>query len=254
MGHSLLNAPGASRISEFGINFLAPRYMTNYAIRVTRPYEQIASWVASLALKCSKMVVVEHTERVSKVHCHLHVIGYDGHTDTITNTLEKALNIAKSDKENRGNKLISKKTEYGESGNKKPVDDANISYMSKGKYDPKYIMGYTMEEYQSFKEKGYDKKDYHEGVKESPDAIYYKQWEEKFHGVNQVWDDNDGCYKPASVVLDFLDIKNHAYAYSISKNQDIRNRQSLYKFQMLVWTYCYRHNIKIPKDETKWQY
>lgn len=228
--------------------------MPDYAIRVTRPYDSIASWVASLALKCSKLVVVEHNERVSKVHCHLHVIGYDGHTDTLTNTLEKALNIDKTDKANRGNKLISKKTEYGEKGNKKPIDDGNISYMTKGKYNASYLMGYTLEEYLVFKAQGYDKKDYHEGEKESPDAVYYRQWEEKFHGVNLVWDDDIGEYKPAQKVLDFIDIKNHAYAYAIEKNQRIRNRQSLYKFQMLVWTYCYRHDIKIPKDETKWQF
>lgn len=222
--------------------------MTNYAIRVTRPYTKIASWVSSFALKCDKLVVVQHDENCSKIHCHLHVVGFTGHTDTITNTLEKALNIEKSDKENRGNALLSKKTTYDKK-DPKPVDDKNISYISKGKYDAQYMKGYTMEEYLALKAQGYDKKDYHEGDKESPNAVYYRQFEAWFH--SQPWAELP-CYEGLDHCDEFSVIKRYAYNYAASKNQDVIDQKSRHKFQMLVWTYSYRYDVKVPKDETKW--
>lgn len=222
--------------------------MTNYAIRVTRPYAQIASWISSLALKCDKLVVVQHDENVSKIHCHVHVVGFTSHSDTITNTLEKALNIAKSDKDQRGNSLLSKKVTYGK--DKTPVDDKNISYMSKGKYDAQYIKGYTAEEYTALKAQGYDKKDYHEGDKESPNAVYFRQFEAWFHC--QPWTEMP-IFNGLDHCNEFETIKSYAWKYAAEKNQFVIDQKSRHKFQMLVWTYSFRYDIKIPKNEMKWQ-
>jgi len=142
----------------------------NYAVRVSRPYNQLSSWVSRIALVCEKMVVYEHNENVSRVHIHAHIWGCSQTDDTLKNWLSQTLSV----KVNKSD--ISFKQQYKPKGSTQtmPIDDGNISYMSKGKYNPEYVKGYTNEEIEKFKSQGFDKKDDSHKVKKtsSDEGLY----------------------------------------------------------------------------------
>lgn len=127
----------------------------NYAVRITREYSQLKSYISRIALVCEKMVVYEHNENVSRVHIHAHIWCCSQTDDTLKNWLSQTLGV----KVNKSD--ISFKQQYKPKGSTQsmPIDDGNISYMSKGKYNPVYVKGYTNEEIEELKAKGFDKKD-----------------------------------------------------------------------------------------------
>lgn len=100
-----------------------------YFVRVSCPYEQIAGFFT--ACPADQLVCYEHD--ASRVHCHFYIVT-DLKSDAIKVRLKKFGQFTKSD--------WSFKTAQ---------DDGCIRYMAKGKYDAKYVRGYSTSDIDAFK-------------------------------------------------------------------------------------------------------
>lgn len=114
--------------------------MTDLAIRVTRSYDDLAPAILMISNVSDKIVVYEHPDK-DNVHCHMVVLGCTKGTDTLKNYIKKHCGILKA-------------TEW--SFKAKATMDF-VAYMSKGKYDPKYINNVDNDVIASYKSQGYDK-------------------------------------------------------------------------------------------------
>lgn len=207
----------------------------NYAVRITRPYVQLASWVSRVAMVCEKMVVYEHNENVSRIHIHAHIWGCADTDDTLKNWLSQTLNV----KVNKSD--ISFKQKYKPKGSlqSKPIDEGNISYMSKGKYDPVYNKGYTDDELKVLKEKGFDKKEDLCKKKNNNDEGLYNAFCEY---VNVEYE----C--PLPELYEWERIKKIAFAFCRQEVGHVLNANFMNKRNMLLRTWFYDNHSAISAD------
>lgn len=116
--------------------------MPNYHIRITRPYNDIKSWIESEV--CDKVVVFEHDadHEVNRTHCHLWAIGI-GKSDTLKNHLRKVIGAVEATDWYFTEK--NKEKQYW-------TDDV-ITYMSKGNLCYKYNKGFASEDIDEYRSK-----------------------------------------------------------------------------------------------------
>lgn len=70
--------------------------MTDYAIRITRTFDEMGTAIERIASKCKKCVVYQHEG--SRPHCHLLLVECQVSTDTLKNYLKAQLGVVdKSD-------------------------------------------------------------------------------------------------------------------------------------------------------------
>lgn len=205
----------------------------NYAVRITREYSQLLSYIPRIALVCEKMVVYEHNENVSRVHIHAHIWGCSQTDDTLKNWLSQTLGV----KVNKSD--ISFKQQYKPKGSTQsmPIDDGNISYMSKGKYNPVYVKGYTNEEIEELKAKGFDKKDdSYKAKKNSSDEGLYNAF------IEYVGSEFTGYEIPID--------KLRALAFSFCRKEvgHCLNANFMNKRNMLLRTYIYDFNSAVTGE------
>lgn len=121
--------------------------MSNWKLRVDGSWHDVSSAMLLISDRCQKAVYYEHPATGSKcIHIHGLIWGYSQKEDTLRNRL----------------KAITKGSyEASQNQRKKgpPVDEKFISYMSKGKYDPAFVKGWSAEEIESYKSVGFDKDD-----------------------------------------------------------------------------------------------
>lgn len=197
----------------------------NYAVRITRPYVQVAAWVSRVAMVCEKVVIYEHSKNVSRIHIHAHLWGCADTDDTLKNWLSQTLNV----KVNKSD--ISFKQIYKPKGStqSRPIDEGNISYMSKGKYDPVYNKGYSQEELAELKAKGFDKKEDLKCKKGNNDEGLYNAFCEY---VNEE-------YPMTAEGLDFNKLGKIAFAFCRQEVGHCLNANFMNKRNMLLRTYFY---------------
>lgn len=206
----------------------------NYALRIAFPAAQLRQWMSRVALVSEKTAFYEHNENVSRIHFHGVIFGCQVSDQTLKNWVKEALGLTPV-----ANEWSFKET-YGKGKERKRIDDGYIGYMSKGKYDPVYFTGYTPEYLSEWKAKGYDGK---EDFRESPDVIFYKEFEKWMlspdHGPQNSRDPHD---------FDWL--KKSSFSYCITKHK-VFNVQCAMKHKMCVMTYAWNHDISIPSKEVK---
>jgi len=130
-----------------------------YAVRVTLPYVMIhdeghdipscsvRKLVALWSTHVQRMVVYEHDDDgANNIHCHLMIEGCRISKKRLQQIAQGGLDILVGNPGHRALNLMSfRAKEY----------DGNIAgyaYVTKGKYDPKYIQGWTAQEAQGWKE------------------------------------------------------------------------------------------------------
>lgn len=118
--------------------------MSNHAIRITRSYAELETWLKGLH-DVTQIVVYEHHDG-ARIHCHALFKG----CLTIVNTLKARLTklIGKVDKTD-----WSFPTTYKSNGIEIPVNDGLITYMAKGHLEPSYNKGFTQELINEYKDK-----------------------------------------------------------------------------------------------------
>lgn len=109
------------------------------AIRITRPYADITDFVEYITERSDVVVVAEHspdTNTGTVVHCHIHAnidVGYHA----IRNRLKATYS---------GNGDWSCKQTYKDKGKSVPINSRNITYILKGRLEPKFVKGVPDEE------------------------------------------------------------------------------------------------------------
>lgn len=216
----------------------------NYAVRITRPAAQLLKLFSSLSLECDRLVAYEHSENVSRIHCHIVIMGWSKTDDTLDNRIKAALNVSKL------TDIASKKKSYKPTGEyvSRPVDVGSISYASKGKYDPVYNKGFTDDEITQLKSKGYDvksKEKEHKKDAESSDVAFYNSFiSYEFYEREHLPDD------VRSRPMDFYDVKRMAFNFCM-KQFKVANVNCLNKYKMIVLTYCFNYAVKVPEKESR---
>jgi len=113
--------------------------MPDYMVRLTHSYETAKTVVGLWAMRCDKILAYEHLgTKTGKVHIHLSLLGTNVDKKQLRNIASGA-QLPVSGNEWCSFKIWDRKDEY-------------ITYMSKGKYEPKYFTVLTPQEIQSCKD------------------------------------------------------------------------------------------------------
>lgn len=210
---------------------------TNYAIRVTRAYQDVEPAVVACALLADKVLAYEHVGTATeKVHIHLLLIG----VRCDKKTLQKKMN------ERLKHKLIgngdwsfkTKDKNYGD------VEDSvkYITYMTKGKHDAKYNKGYTDEELATAKALW---------VEPVRQKSKWSKWFAEFElmispdlpktplvlpGLNQ-----------KETYPGYDEVRRKATAFIFEKTGELRKHNRSDAKDMVI-TYCYKHKVATPKN------
>jgi len=113
---------------------------SNYAVRLRMPYEGLRQTISDWAARATHVVAYEHPE-LNNIHCHILLMGVYDTVNTLKNDMKKhGIGLAGA------GKLSFKATFKSPDKQKIPITDESspqfITYMSKGKYIPKYFTGY----------------------------------------------------------------------------------------------------------------
>lgn len=110
-----------------------------YAIRVTKPFNEISNFLDYIIERSDVVVVAEHspaTQTGNVVHCHIHCnasVGYHALRNRIKSSFT-------------GNAEHSCKQTYKSGKSSLPIDEGNITYILKGKLEPSYVKGVSEQE------------------------------------------------------------------------------------------------------------
>jgi len=137
-----------------------------YAVRVSYPYEgasitptaehvliphprrEVRSIVAVWATQVQRMVVYEHDDDgANRIHCHIMLEGARVSKKRLQQLASEVCNTQMPGAEGQRARSLMSFRSKGYDGN-----IAGFSYCTKGKYDPKYIQGWTAENAQRWKE------------------------------------------------------------------------------------------------------
>jgi len=125
--------------------------MPSYFCRIDVSYETFEPMLSYLTEECSKIALYEHHAGQPNVHIHCYMTDYKPSIDTLKRKINVVLQRPRSAP--KGNSFWSFKTEYKTDPSlpPKPIDDGCITYMSKGIYEPSFILGFTQEAIQQYK-------------------------------------------------------------------------------------------------------
>ena len=112
-----------------------------FKVRISKSYEEAKKFLEVF----DKYIVYQH-DISGNVHIHL-LLEYDKKEDSLRNIFKKTYNKTE----------YSVGTTYGKKPNLKPVNEAFVSYMSKGQFDPLFNNLLTQERVTELKALGFDK-------------------------------------------------------------------------------------------------
>jgi len=208
----------------------------DYAIRITYPYETLSVLLGFWAEKCEKVAVYEHVgERTNKTHCHLVIVGCTVTKDQLKNYAKQQTSYSL-----KGNGASSFKVYDG--------NERACVYMAKGTLDPKLLKGWTQEDAARWKSLWVGDKG-HQPRKETllyddcfDDMMYETAW--LYHQR-----DHPPLYDMTKNDYQFCFVKQWAHKYAFDKFGRVWNIQAINMYKMLVYTYIFRNNLKIPETE-----
>lgn len=101
----------------------------NYAVRITRTYEQLQEIVVKMVNACKNVVCYEHPadNEVKRTHCHFLLVECNVSTDTLKNWIKKQCGDVD-------------KTDWSFKSARQTLEEMTtyMTYMSKGRYDPRF--------------------------------------------------------------------------------------------------------------------
>lgn len=210
---------------------------TNYAVRITRSWSVVERAVVAIALRCDKVLAYEHVgSATEKVHIHLILVGVRCDVDTLKNDMKR--NGLATLKGNGEWSFKTKDKKYGD------VTDSPvyITYMTKGKYDPKYNKGYSNEELEQAKASW---------VEPSRQKSRWSRWFAEFEAVVP----KDLPQDPVMIgsglsqketFPGFTKVRAMAAAFVFEKKGELRKNDRSDVVDMWL-TYCYKHHISMPR-------
>lgn len=226
----------------------------DYFVRITHPYSRLAPLISRWSLECEKLITYEHVGTLTeKVHVHMVILG--------SRLQKKQLrNIGQQQADLKGNELCSFKECVSW--------EQPIVYMTKGVLDPSYNKGFDIALVAELKGRWVPPKNYRK-VPESEKFymawsnsewkkldIYIKEKQGQF--ANQLAECVDGFQRDSLLMssqnVEFDAIKGYFRRYVFEESHYIWDLQAINKYKMMVWTFCMREDISIPRntDWSKW--
>jgi len=190
--------------------------MPHYAVRITHSYEHCKRVIGLWALRCQKMIVYEHEgEKTNKVHIHVALFNTSIDKKQLRNVAASTGLPCKGNE----NMAFTKKDW--------DLDPIYITYMTKGKHDPKYNKGYSDEEVSTFRNNWVEPAVYQK--KDPKDVELYNDWH---------------CED-----MEFYLVRRSAMQYVYNNVCPVWNAHAINQYKMLVRTYLFRHPmIRIPDE------
>lgn len=201
--------------------------MPDYAVRISHPYERIASMVSAWALHAETMAVYEHgvDGESNRVHCHMVITG--------TNISKKQLrNVAARFCDVKGNENCSFKEFNG--------DKKAYIYMTKGIHDPKYLLCIPKDKADEWKA---------DWVEPSKSVVKVDKWTKIYQQfvLSQRYEIDEEKLNKLFVV------KKCAREFVRDVLGMVFTVNALNIYKMLVRTFCYDEKITIPSgDKLDW--
>jgi len=196
----------------------------NLAVRLTASYETLRTTVGEWGLVSKNLVVYEHPEP-DNIHCHLLLTGVYVTTQNLKDTMRSHGVPCK------GAGQLSFKETFKCPTTKKVLEITEetwpkyISYMSKGKYEPKYSQGFSDETIQSYRALWVNY------TKDPPAHLVYLDFKKYI---------SERIDKPRNVDWGF--VVSCAHVFSMNKHKAhtpaMRKEQS-----QIIDDYCYYNNI-----------
>lgn len=218
--------------------------------RITHSYSDASGVIRAWSTRVSKMVVYEHVgEETKKAHIHILILKSSVTSKQLRNIAANHVNV-------KGNENCSFKTcddEY----------ETALIYMTKGKHDPVYLQGYTIEDADLWKSR-WKQYESHVATKKTPAE---KLYDEIFGDVGEEGSLSDIDFEYWSKDLDndvmksmgktpkelkFIWLKGYCKKQAFWKNHRIWNMKTVSDYKMLLLTYCMRHGVSIPSTEKDW--
>ena len=205
-------------------------------MRLRLPYEGLRQTISDWGLKAEKVVVYEHPEP-NNIHCHLALMGVYDTTETLKNIMRKHGVLLK------GAGQLSFKTSFKGPG-KTVIGMTDetlpgyITYMTKGKYEPKYLKGISEEQCAECRA-GW--KDLSRSPAETGDRKLLTEFDKWMYDTFS----RNGV--PESELTN-VQVKNHAKWFALKKTQGVVNVQFRKLAKMLYDSYSLdRERIDITK-------
>lgn len=211
----------------------------SYAVRITYDYDTIKPLMDCWADRCQKMAIYEHIgERTNKTHIHIVIEGCEV-------AKEQLKNMAKPTPINlKGNKQSSFKKYDG--------NERALVYMTKGVLSPKFLKGWTDLDADRWKKLWVGDL----GHQVSKDVLVYEDCYDELT-FEVAWRyyqrDHPNTYDSKNPMTNndyqYQFIKSWARNFAFQRYNRIWNIQAMNMYKMLVYTYVFRNNLVIPKDD-----
>jgi len=209
--------------------------MPHYAVRVTHSYEACKKMVALWALQCERMVVYEHQgEKTKKVHIHMALYNSRVAKKQLRNiAADTGLPV-------KGNENMSFKEWDAH-------PDNYCYYMTKGKHDPSYLLHYTKDDADTWKQAWVPPAEYHKVT----------AWEHLYNDLEPYlplppkfdvdsWLQSDQV-TPVNHEDFYRKLSSHVTALLYKRHNTFWCPQMKHEKMCIMNTYCYRHKIRVPK-------
>lgn len=214
-----------------------------YAVRITLPYEpnmadedhmrrNTVMYIAGVwSRHVNKMVVYEHDDDgANNLHCHIMIEGCHVTKKRLQQLAQEQCALQRRVQGQRATSLMSFRS--------KEYDGhwTGFAYVTKGKYDPKYIQGWTREEAESWKA-AWVKPEEH--VKRTP-------WRVLMDSYNE-WDNHpDNRLDPDVEVTPYI-ITTRVFRFLLRKHDGLYPPQAKTERWFLVTNLCHAYHIPFPQ-------
>jgi len=232
------------------ILFSPAEYMENcYAVRVSYPYvgfdevapgahdpaprRSVYSIVAMWATHVQRMVVYEHNDDgANRIHCHIMVEGSRISKKRLQQLANDVCDLRVANPGHRASSLMSfREKDY----------DGNIAgyaYVTKGKYDPQYIQGWTAQEAQVWKEAWVPPAEH---TKLTPDIVLWNEF-------NGWWNDKDNRLPfDTEVTTDLILLRVRRFLYN-HRYHNFYPRKAKAERWLLVTNMCFQYHVPFPRN------
>lgn len=223
--------------------------MYSYAVRITRSYSDLSGLVAKWAERCEYVAVYEHTgSTTNKVHIHLALQNVDCCSKQLRNLVKGDIRLC-------GNRDWSFKTW--------DCHESYCVYMTKGIYDPKYLKKWNEDNAERWKSLWMGKEpevSYHE-------ALYDECWgslDQKDYDMElEEYSRQHAAYAKSPVTNEpmYIDKPLTNFEFILWKSRQVALQKAKYlwtnkcamDYKFLVYTFLFRHNVRIPKEHIEWK-
>ena len=208
--------------------------MPDYCLRIHHPYEDAKRIFAAFALRCDKLVVYEHPAdgKTKRIHCHALLTGTNVDKKQLRNVAEGTHSV---DVKGNGNMAFSE-DEWDQ-------DMHFVTYMSKGKWDPKYYKGFSEEDITTAKSLWVERKSASFVDKADKEYLAFAQG---MFDCKAVWRDGTGaeCLHPQ-----YFPLITAARAYVHQVFGGFHKPKNFNILKNFLREYAYTMNVSIPKGE-----